>query len=155
MARAQYAPEVKAACLAALLAGQGVGEVAAQYKVPEATLRSWKSRQAQAQPRGEAAATAPEDQRGLIGELLIGYLAELLRTLKAQLEVYGDKDWLKKQSASDAAVLHGVLADKGFRLLEAFEAARIAEGDDPDAEVRMAEVQPVAGLLPESPRVGV
>ena len=60
--RAQYSDEVKAACLAALLAGQSVGEVAVSYKVPAATLRSWKSRLG---PDGQGtAALVTEDDAG-------------------------------------------------------------------------------------------
>ena len=96
MARAQYSDEVKAACLAALLAGQAPAEVAASYNVPRATLRSWKSRlgsEGQGTP-----ALVSEDARGQIGELLLGYLADLIGALRKQLVVFGDPDWLRKQS---------------------------------------------------------
>jgi transposase-like protein len=118
--RAQYSDETKAACLAALLAGQSVGEVAAAYSVPSATLRSWKSRLG---PDGQGApALVSEDARGRIGDLLLGYLGDLIGTLRKQLVVFGDTEWLKKQSAGEMAVLHGVCVDKTVRLLEALEA---------------------------------
>ena len=73
--RAQYSDETKAACLAALLAGQSVGEVAAAYSVPSATLRSWKSRLG---PDGQGtAALVTEDGRAEIGDLLLIYLARV------------------------------------------------------------------------------
>ncbi len=68
MARREYSNETKAACLAALLAGQAVGEVAATYNVPAATLRSWKSRLG---PDGQgAAALVTESAVAEIGDLL-------------------------------------------------------------------------------------
>lgn len=48
-------------------------------------------------------------------------------TLREQVKVFRDPNWLKQQSASEAAVLHGVIADKQIRLLEAL--ADDAEGD--------------------------
>ena len=61
MARGQYSDEVKAAVMAALLAGQGVNEVAAAYSVPTATVRSWKSR---AGIRESVAPIVSDDARG-------------------------------------------------------------------------------------------
>jgi hypothetical protein len=55
------------------------------------------------------------------GELLSGYLSQILRTLQLQADVVSDKEWLKKQPADALAILHGVLADKAIRLLEAAE----------------------------------
>lgn len=118
MPRTEYAPEVKAAVLAALLAGQSIGSVAAEYRVPAATVRSWKSRQG----GGNAVATVATDKKQRIGELLLEYLTVNLETLIAQTRVFKDEGWLRKQPAESAAVLHGVLADKGIRLLEAFAA---------------------------------
>ncbi len=127
MTRAAYSPEVRAACVAALLAGQGTAEVAAQYNVPAVTLRSWKSRGG----LGGDAKVAPVvsgDQRAQIGELLLAYLAKLISALTEQTVVFADLDWLKKQSAGELAVLHGVGVDKAVRLLEALE------GPEPDEE---------------------
>ncbi len=60
-----------------------------------------------------------------IGELILEYLAVSLSTLKKQAEFFADETWLRKQDASSVAVLHGVLADKAIRLLEA-----LAPGSD-------------------------
>ena len=60
--------------------------------------------------------------RGRIGDLLLGYLGDLIGMLRKQLVVFGDTEWLKKQSAGEMAVLHGVCVDKTVRLLEALEA---------------------------------
>lgn len=114
-ARREYSPEVKAAVLSALLTGQSAAQIADEYHIPETTIRSWKSRQR----NGEAVAEVATEKREQIGELLVEYLATSLATLRAQMKVFSDERWLKLQSASEVAVLHGVLADKAIRLLEA------------------------------------
>lgn len=124
---AEYNEHIKAQALAALLAGQAPAQVAATFGIPIGTLRSWKSRQR----NGGGVAIVATEKRERIGELLLEYLVEDLETLKAQQVVFRDVEWLKKQSASEVAVLHGVLIDKAVRLLEG-----LADGDDsrePDA----------------------
>lgn len=115
----KYSDETKAAALAALLSGQSIGDVAKEYKIPRGTIRSWKSRQA----NGESVATVATEKKIEVGELLIEYLRANLAALKAQVDVFSNPDWLKKQSAADAAVLHGVMTDKAVRLLEALSNA--------------------------------
>lgn len=110
--RKQYDEQVKAAVMAALLAGQSVSSVAREYKLPKGTVSSWKR---QAHREVDNASTQKKDE---IGDLLLDYLTASLRTLKAQVEVFGDKTWLTKQPASELAVLHGVITDKAVRLLE-------------------------------------
>lgn len=109
--------------MAALLTGQSVSEIAKQYNINPATVRSWKSRQL----NGESVAFVATEKREQIGELLIDYLHAMLKTLKVQAEQFGDKEWLKKERADSLAVLHGVSVDKAVRLLEAL-------GGDGDAE---------------------
>ncbi len=110
--RRTYDPEVKAQVLAALLTGQGAEKVAEQYEIPVGTAKAWK---AKAKGAGKVATQKKEK----IGALLLDYLAVSLATLKKQAEVFEDEAWLKRQDASTVAVLHGVLADKAVRLLEA------------------------------------
>ena len=109
-----HSVETKAAVMAALLAGQAASEIARKYNISEGTVRSWKARQA-----GHPVASVATRSREQIGDLIVNYLEELLVTLHAQQKVFQDEKWLRQQSASEIAVLHGVLADKGFRLLEA------------------------------------
>lgn len=113
-----YRPETKAAVLAALLEGQSVHDIAAEYKVPVGTVKSWKSRELK-----ETVATIATETKADIGELLVQYMRESLKTLVAQLEVFRDAKWLRQQSAADVAVLHGVQTDKMMRLLEALNRA--------------------------------
>ena len=120
--RTTYSDDTKSAAMAALLAGQSVSEVAAAYKIPEGTVRSWCT-------RVRAAEIRPE-----IGELLVVYLRENLVTLAQQQAVFRDVAWLKEQGASELAVLHGVLTDKAIRLLEALgNASAPSTTDDGEA----------------------
>jgi transposase-like protein len=110
----EYSDHVKAQALAALLAGQAPAHVAATFGIPVGTLKSWKSRQ----KNGESVAVVATEKREQIGALLLDYLVMTLETLKVQQQVFADEEWLRKQSASEVAVLHGVSVDKVIRLLE-------------------------------------
>ncbi len=113
--RQKYDSQVKAAVLSALLAGQGVEQVAAEFNIPEGTVAGWKSKQ-----QGEAPVDLSHDQRADVGQLLVEYLKENLTTLKFQQQtIFRNSEWLKSQSAAELATLHGVIADKAARLLEA------------------------------------
>lgn len=125
---AEYSDQVKAAALAALLAGQSPSEVARAFGIPAGTLKSWKSRQL----RGESVATVATDSRERIGQLLLAYLETTLETLKAQQEAFRDKAWLLKQSAAEVATLHGISVDKAVRLLEGL--ADQDDAPDPDTD---------------------
>jgi len=109
-----HSPETKAAAMAALLQGQAVVKVAEEYRLPESTVSRWKK-----DAREEAGRS--DD----VGELLLDYLTENLRTLRAQVVTFRDPNWLKAQDADAAAVLHGVLTDKAVRLLEALEGSGV------------------------------
>jgi transposase-like protein len=123
---AEYSDQVKAQALAALLAGQSPSEVARAFGIPTGTLKSWKSRQL----RGESVATVATDVRERIGLLLTGYIEETLATLIAQQKAFRHEEWLYKQSAAEAATLHGVSVDKVVRILEALEDSEESELDD-------------------------
>lgn len=125
----EYSDHIKAQALAALLAGQAPAQVAATFGIPIGTLKSWKSRQ----KNGESVAVVATEKRERIGQLLLEYLEMTLETLKAQQVVFRDVEWLKKQSASEVAVLHGVAFDKAVRLLEGL-ADDGASGDPTPAE---------------------
>jgi transposase-like protein len=120
-------PELRQQVIAALLAGQGVREVARQYQLSPGLVHAW--RQTLPQEQLERLRTEKAD---LIGELLSGYLTEVVTTLRVQAEFFRDGKWLAAQPASEAAVLHGVLTDKAIRLLEAAELAE-REGEPDEA----------------------
>jgi transposase-like protein len=120
--RAEYSDETKAQVMAALLTGQSVSAVAKEYKIPKGTVSSWRERSTH---------VVAEDatQKASLDEALSAYVHASLVTLTRQVELFRDESWLKKQPASEAAVLHGVLADKAIRLLEAFGRADPGESN--------------------------
>jgi DNA-binding IclR family transcriptional regulator len=109
---------VKAQVIAALLSGQGVNEIARNYNLPKATVSRLKNTLTSDQL--EQVGTEKKER---IGELIAGYLTTALTTLQVQAVHARDKAWLEKQSAENLAVLHGVIADKSIRILEAIEPA--------------------------------
>ena len=109
MARRTYSDETKAAVLAALMQGQSINSVAREYDIPKGTISNWKNNPP----------SVDTDTKRDIGELLLDYLRANLKALTAQAELFQDPVWLKRNSASDVAVLHGVMTDKAVRLIEA------------------------------------
>lgn len=107
--------------MASLLAGQGVAEVASQYNLDISVVSRWRS--AMPDDQLQVIASKKGDQ---IETLLFEYLTATLTTLKSQSEVVGEREYIIKQPADSLAVLHGVMADKSIRLLEAAERARAA-----------------------------
>lgn len=120
--RTQYDEQTKAAVMAALLTGQSINHVAEKYKIPRGTVASW-SRNLQ---RNHDVST---EKRERLGALIIDNLEAEMETTLAMQNVFKDKDWLKEQSASELAVLYGVIKDKTFKVLEALP------GDEPGAAV--------------------
>lgn len=128
--------ETRAAVMAALLAGQGVSEVAAQFNVSAPTVSRIK-KQIPTDQLKELERRQEED----FGSLLAGYLRETIITLREQAIFFRNKTWLFRQSASEVAVLHGVSCDKAIRLLEAIERSREVEGET--AETPEVNLPPV------------
>ena len=108
----RHSNETRAAVVAALLTGQSISNVASEYKIPEGTVKGWSARL-------NGSKLVEPQKKEEIGELLIEYLRANLETLRLQAEMFSDKKWLAKQTASEAAVLHGVMTDKAIKLLEA------------------------------------
>lgn len=122
----KYSDETRAAVMTALLTGQSVSSIAKQYNIPKGTVSNWKR---------SAGGTVKRTQKTeRIGELLIGYLQSNLEALSAQAEQFKNHDWLRKQTASDAAVLHGVMTDKAIRLLEALSKSSEHATSDSDTD---------------------
>jgi transposase-like protein len=115
---AEHSADVKAAAMAALLAGQSVSSVARDYHIPKGTVSGWKDQAV----RDATQVATPPTQKAAIGELVLGYLEANLRALRAQADCFADPEWLKQQQANELAVLHGVMTDKAVRLLEALSA---------------------------------
>lgn len=113
--RKKHDEATKAAVMAALLAGQAVPEVAKEYKINPATVRGWKSRQL----NGEGVAIVTTQKKERIGEMMLDCVEAQLVATKAMADVFKDPDWIRKQTASEIAVLFGVVSDKTYRILEA------------------------------------
>lgn len=125
MARRQYPDELKASVMASLLMGQSIHIVAEKYNIPKGTVARWASTERNAM-RGDSM-MVNGDQRERVGHLIIDNVEAMLETTKEMMDVFKDKDWLKEQSASEVAVLFGVIADKTYRLLEALPDAEPTE----------------------------
>jgi transposase-like protein len=109
-------PEVKAAVMAALLAGQSVCSVAKEYNLPKGTVSSWRQRMQR--PAGvEGVATCHEEISALLLELV---QAQLKGAILRETTVMVDVDYLKSQNVADVAALHGGAEDRTVRMLEAF-----------------------------------
>lgn len=135
MAR-EYSDETKGAVMAALLTGQSVSSVAREYNIPKGTVAYWRATVQQI-PTQKA-------DPGQIGALLLDYVHAALDTLTKQMHVFSDEAWLKRQPASEVAVLHGVIADKTIRLLEGLADSAESQDDDMDATARTPD-----GRLPQ------
>lgn len=117
----KHPDDTQAQVMASLLAGQGVSEIAAEYNLPESTVREWRSSLTE-----EQFAEVRAKKGAQVETLLFDYLVQILTTLKAQAAVASEREYIIEQRAGELAVLHGVMADKGIRLLEAAERARQA-----------------------------
>ena len=119
--------------MAALLSGQSVTEVAAQFNLGKATVSRWRS--TISLERLEQIGTEKTEN---LERLLMNYVRQNLKTLTAQSEVAGRASYIEKQPASELAVLHGVMADKTVRILAAFEPSEVpAERTAEAAELRV------------------
>lgn len=114
-----HSQEVKATALAALIAGSSVAEVAKHHNLPIQTVDRWAK-------SGEMGEIGSEKKD--LSERVQDYLDTLLTGLSAQVRHASTQDYIRKQSAADLALLHGVMADKAFRLLAA--AATAARNGD-------------------------
>ena len=122
--------EVKAAAMADLIL-LAPATVAAKYGIKPATVRQWKRR--------ELAALAPmrvtdvTEKKSRIGALALEYLEANFNAQIAQAYVTSDPNYINRQPAGELAILHGVLADKSIRLLEALQ-PRDTDAHQPDAD---------------------
>jgi len=116
----EYAPEVKAAVMAALMDGQSIRQVARDHGVPKGTVEHWGN---EAKRLVSGVSTVSDTKKEQIQGLLIDLLVAKLESQIAMAKHAGDKNWLQKQDASALAMLLGVSDDKLVRLLEKFESA--------------------------------
>lgn len=122
----RHSDDVRAQVMASLMAGQGVAEVASQYNLDMSVVSRWRS----AMPSDQLQVIASKKGER-IEVLLFDYLTETLTTLKEQAIIARERDYVTKQPAGELAVLHGVMADKAVRLLEAAHRATTAQQEQP------------------------
>jgi hypothetical protein len=113
VARKGHDDTIKAAVMSALLAGQSVADVAKKYKLPQSTVSTWKSQ------AGAVFDSIGIEKKERIGDLILDNLEASLLATKAMADAFADTKWIKRQNASEIAVLYGVIQDKTFRVLEA------------------------------------
>lgn len=114
-----HSEETRAAVMAALLEGQSLNKVAEAYQVPKTTVARWK----------RDGVPGNGTQKEQIGALVLEFLQESLQTAIEQVRIFRDEKWIKRQDASQVAVLYGVNLDKAIRLLEALSANEDDEAD--------------------------
>lgn len=118
MPRTTIPDKVKAAAMADLVL-LSPAAVAAKHGLKPATVRQWKSRELPEQLPIDVTLVTRKKQR--IGALMLEYLEASLNALTAQAYVASDPEYINKQPASELAILHGVIADKSVRLVEALQ----------------------------------
>jgi transposase-like protein len=145
MARGKrYSDEIRAAIVAALLAGQGVSDVARKFKIDKSIV--CRLRKKIPKDLLQRLATKQTDALDdLFSELLTAQL-KTLRFVQDFVRTERGLAWLEKQSAAELATFTGITEDKAFRLCEASQ---------PDTDGRPdKQVDPTAGTpnqgLPES-----
>lgn len=114
-----HSEDTKAAVLAAILQGQGVGEIAKRYNLPKQTVSNLKKKLSEIELRQ----IGTEKRENLTG-LIEGHLSASLKAATSLAEKCSTDDvWFREQSASEIAALYGTLTDKAIRILEAAQAA--------------------------------
>jgi transposase-like protein len=108
--RRTYSADEKAAALADVVL-IGPGATAAKHGIPIRTLFGWRA--------VHGIADLAPLKKDHIGALVATYLEANLQALTAQAYVASQPEYIERQPAEGLAVLHGVMADKSIRLLEA------------------------------------
>jgi transposase-like protein len=117
--------EVRAQIIAALLVGQGVSEIARQYKIDASTVSRLK-KVIPSEKLQQVAIQKRDELSDLIGE----FLTEGFKAVKNIWNITENNDWLSQQPAHELATFVGVTSDKLFRVLEAIENAQPAKAED-------------------------
>jgi transposase-like protein len=107
-----YSAQIRAEVLAALATGESAHSVARRLGIPRTTVVRWG-----AQLRTDG------PQKKELGEQVMSFLEEGITTLCAQARFTRDREWLLQQDARSLAMLHGVMFDKAWRLLGAYQPA--------------------------------
>lgn len=123
--RTAISEELKAAALADLYF-MSPSAVAAKHGIKRATIYKWIER---GEPLARTdASDVVQIKKARIGALMLEYLEAAMNALTAQAYVTSDPDYINRQPAGELAILHGVIADKSVRLVEALH------GDEPSPD---------------------
>lgn len=121
----KHSDETRGLALAALLAGQGVAEVARKYKLPQSTVRDIKK-----SIDSEEFAEVRAKKQDSLAELIEGHLAASLKAATDIASQTANATWRDKQDADKLGVFYGILTDKSVRILEAAENAQANDEAD-------------------------
>ncbi len=130
-ARRWIRPELRAAALADLLAGDQPAIVAERYQLDPDTVRQWKRRYVTSDVTEPVTRVTPqkpalEVQKAHIGETILDLLRAKLQASQAIAEAVADPDWLQRQSAAELAALGQWLDGTAFAIGD-----RLAGGSRP------------------------
>lgn len=103
--------QMKAAVLAAILLGQPVAAIAAQYNLPNYTVQNWKN---------AFDITDPLARRDRLSESLLVFIEEELKNMIAISIATSDTNWIRDQTASELADYINVKNNIILKVLEAF-----------------------------------
>jgi hypothetical protein len=95
--------------------GESIRQTAREFGVPRSTVQRWQ-RQVPALFKRPTIA-------------VLRYVEMTFDMLTAQLSVFGNADWLCRQNARDAAILHMIVFDNIWRLWTALQPAGRTRGD--------------------------
>jgi transposase-like protein len=144
-----YDPQVKASVLAEIATGESIRKASANHGVNPSTASRWAHETPPpapiAQPfegtliaapvatplQSDATQKSAREMREMVEGRLYGYMLASIDTLEAQVRLFGDTEWLRRQPAGDLGQLHFVVADKTARLLAAYQRG-IDAADAPD-----------------------
>lgn len=113
----KIAPQIRAAAIADLLAGEQPAVVAATYGLDPATVRQWKTRFVTSDS-ADVPARKPtlEAQHASIGATVLDLLQAKLKASQALAVAVSDPEWLKRQSAAELAALGQWLDGSAFAI---------------------------------------
>ena len=106
----KYSEQERAAALADIVL-IGSSATAAKYDIPRSTLITWQEQ--------FSIVHNPSIKKASIEALAMTYLEASLQALTAQAYVISQPEYIERQPAGELAILHGVVADKAVRLLDA------------------------------------
>lgn len=118
----QHSENVKLEAIGLYMQGHSYTFVANKLGISVGTAKTWKHN-----IMPSITAEMRKDWAEQIEYNLYRTIIMAQHAMMEQLEVMSDSEWIRKQTASDLAVLHGVTHDKVVRLLEA-----TGQGQDAD-----------------------